>query len=359
MEHSLLTPHNITLKKQGIPYSRIRHLAKGKRYYDANLQEGFSGDDDLKEIHAMEDSLQTLSPEQVDLRVIADFCCIWRYDYPQRVHDICAIIGGDRKTALRLHYQVCTRRREEFISYATALKGWLTDRPPDDAGFFNAGSGETVKKVYGFLGKKDPLKAMLAERTYIGFSNRVLNCTFWGTLHDQPEVNLYPCHAQQLPDGWPGRMSELEFAIQKELGRSARDFLCEVGGAAEPACHFKFMRRVDILVSSIGALKWRGNLPPKEAGITGRRKLTRRYLDVLEQYWSGKSLTQTDVETEEIRERLFSLLGPHDDLKKWLVACLWKNIKDQTVYSAYPMKRWVEFVRIGEDYIQELAAKGA
>ncbi len=347
MEHTLLTPHNIALT-EGIPYRIIRHLSKGQRFYDANLDYYPEDNEDLRAINEMEENLGGLSPEQADLRVVADFCCIWRYDYPQRVYDICSIIGGSSHTALRLHYQICPHRRRELTDYAEALKNWLEDKLLED------GAGQTCKKVYHFLGAKDPLKSMLAERTYLGLSARFLNCSFWGNIVQGDPVSLSPCNAQQLPQNWHQRMDELESMIRKQMGHEAGNFLCDVGGSAEPACHFKFIRRIDILVSSIGCLKWRGNLPPKDENIRGRRQITQTYLDILEKYWTGNNKLGSDKQDSKVEQELFMFLGKPDDLKKWLVACLWKNIKNQTLFHAYPMKRWVEFVRIGEEYIKAL-----
>ncbi len=353
MEYSLLSPHNIILKKQGIPYNIIEHLIINRKFHDSNLQKGFGIDKDLKEINHMEEMLGNLAAEQIDRRIATDCCCIWRYDYPQRVHDICALIGGRPHTATRLHYQVCPARRQEFIDYADALQGWLRDIPPDDDCYSSAAQA-TIQKVYQFLGAKDPLKELLVERTYYGLSARFLNCSFWGNNADGSETHLYPYTAQQLPADWPRKMAALEQSIQEEMGSGSADFLCEVGGAAEPACHFKFIRRVDILVSSIGCLRWRGNLPPKDGTVKGRRQLTRLYLDILEKYWRGTQVTPTDSERQQLQSELFELLGEPSDFKRWLVASLWKSIRNQTEYSAYPMRRWVEFVRIGEEYLAHL-----
>jgi len=51
---------------------------------------------------------------------------------------------------------------------------------------------------------------------------------------------------------------------------------------------------------------------------------------------------------------IYELLGKQDEFKIWLVACLWKNIKNQTQTHSYPMKRWAEFVRIGETYLDSI-----
>ena len=352
MEHSLLTPRDIILKNNGIPFSIITHLLKDGRSYDHNLKNGLGYNSDLNIINKMEKNLSTLTAEQIDKRAVADFCCIWRYDYPERVYDICKIIGGGDNMALRLHYQISPQRRQEFIDYAEALKGWLEDISPNNSSHFRPGSEATVNKVYGFLGTKDPLKKMLVERTYIGLSLRFLNCSFWGSNNPEKEVNLFPNTAQQLPDNSYQRMLQMETRISKEMGPSARDFLIDVGGSSEPACHFKFIRRVDILVSSIGCLKWRGNLPEKDGNIKGRRKITALFLNILEKYLKNDNYDENyECETEK---KVFDLLGKSDEFKRWLVACLWKNIKNQTQTHSYPMKRWAEFVRIGEKYLDSI-----
>lgn len=351
MEDMLLSPHSIKLGKQGIPYGLITHLVKGSRFYDVNLRQGFGGDSDLAQIHELEKDAGPLSPEDEQRRIAADFCCIWRYDYPERVHDICSIIGGSTHTALRLHYQVSPGRRQEFIDYAEALKGWVHDVPPDRVPGYGGGGRTTIDKVYGFLGAPDPLKSLLAERTYYGLARRSLNCTFWGCNEREPVTALTPHHPQELAPAWRERMAALEHDIHQRMGRGASDFLCDVGGSAEPACHFKFVRRVDILVSSIGCLRWRGNLPAKDGAISGRRALTRSYLAALENYWRGAAL---DADDQKRADALAAVLGEPTGMKRWQVACLWKSIKDQTDYHAYPMRHWVDFVRIGEDYIERL-----
>jgi hypothetical protein len=351
MEEMLLAPHGIALSRQGIPLSLIRHLVKSGKFYDENLRQGYSADPDLSAIHELESALGPLSLGDEERRIAADFCCIWRYDYPDRVHDICSIIGGSKHTALRLHYQVSTSRRQELIDYAEALKGWVHDVAPQDVPGYAPAGKQTIDKVYAFLGTKDPLKSMLAERTYYGLASRSINCSFWGFNAKEAATPLAPHNPQDLPGTWHERMAYLENTINREMGRAARDFLCDVGGSAEPACHFKFIRRIDILVSSIGCMKWRGNLPPKDGAVSGRRRITAAYLAALEHYWRG---TPVDYDDQDLADRLAALLGSPTDLRRWLVACLWKSIKNQTRYQAYPMRHWVDFVRIGEDYIDRL-----
>lgn len=325
-------------------------LVQGSRYHDENLRSGYGRDPVRDEINRREAALGGLSEAQVALRIAADFCCIWRYDYPERVRQICALIGSRPAQGLRLHYQICPQRRQLLMEYAASLAGWLQEKAIED---YKVAERTTAEKIYAFLGNKDALKALLVERTLIGLSLRALNCSFWGNDGFADTTPLMPFHASELKPDAPRRMANLERDILREMGTAGNNFLCDVGGSAEPACHFKFIRRIDILLSSIGCMRWRGNLPPKDPSVSGRRRMTQTVLAVLEEYWNGGRQCADD-EAEPLRAELFEALGEPDDLKRWLVASLWKNISDQTTYHAYPMRHWVDFVRIGEQYLDRL-----
>jgi len=350
MEHSLLRPHTC-VQTCGIPFNNALRLLKSGKYYDHNIQAGFGSDKALTEINRLQTKLDPLTDEQLARRVAADFCCIWRYDYPENVRRICEIIGGSTHTQMRLHYQVSPARRSEFIDYAQTLRGWYEDKAADDTAYFGTTDPAMIAKVYAMLGERDPLKRKLVERTYWGLASRVMNCSFWGDNTREPETDLEPFTVHPLTSGWQSRMHSLESEIQREMGPTAHDFLCDVGGSSEPACHFKFMRRVDILVSSIGCLRWRGKLPPKDDVISGRRQITQDILTVLENYWRDKPLREDSPDISELRDELFGLLGEKDDFKRWLAGSLWANISVQTGRHAYPMKRWVELVQIAENFL--------
>ena len=80
MEDMLLSPHSMTLGRQGIPFGLITQLVKSGRFYDENLRQGYGGDSDLAAIHELEKSLGSISADDEERRIAADFCCIWRYD---------------------------------------------------------------------------------------------------------------------------------------------------------------------------------------------------------------------------------------------------------------------------------------
>ncbi|KPJ58272.1 MAG: hypothetical protein AMJ42_03570 [Deltaproteobacteria bacterium DG_8] len=354
------------LEGKGIPYRYVYHLLHGTKksektldkhlenqyFHDANLI-GYgwdSSDQEIKEINEMEFHLGSLPHEILDLRAMVDFCCIWRYDYPERIHQICRAIGGSGDTVGRCHYQIGTDKRDELTAYARALKKWLgKDGNGKEISLKESKMEEEIKlKVFNMLGKREELKELLVDRTLLGLVSRNIDCSFFGSDKELKPVNIYPCHALNLPEDLRSRMRVLESEIKKRLGGKTYDFLCEVGGA-EPPCHFKFIRRLEILIGSIGCLKWRGYLPPKDSKVSGRRYLTKKYLAVLHSYCTNGELESgwnDDASYYELRKELFSALGERSTFKRWLVASLWKNIQNQTRYQAFTMKRWVEFVQI-------------
>lgn len=362
------------LKGKGIPYRYVYHLLcgtkKSRKELDKHIEDHYfhdenligygwdSSDKEIKEINEMELRLGSLPSEILDLRAMVDFCCIWRYDYPERIHHICRAIGGRGSTVSRCHYQVGTDRRDELRVYARALEKWLGKGGDEKAvSFKNRKMEEEIElKVFNMLGEKKELKELLVERTLLGLISRHIDCSFFGSDKEGKPVSLYPCHALSLPEELSSRMGALESDIRKRLGGKAYDFLCEVGGA-DPPCHFKFIRRLEILIGSIGCLKWRGYLPPRDSKISGRRQLTKRYLSVLHSYYTNSALEgewDRDDSCQGLRNELFEALGESTPFKRWFVASLWKNIKNQTQYQAFTMKRWVEFVQIIRSHISSI-----
>jgi hypothetical protein len=349
----------------GIPYDAVYHLLDGTRkidkkhdrddgnyYHDENIRGyGVRGPDhEVQEINRMELQLGDLSPAVRDLRTMIDFCCIWRYDYPERVHQICRAIGGGADMLGRCHYQVGTDKRDELTAYALAMQKWLGMK--GSVKNFPAGVHALQEKiderVFSMLREREGLKDLLVERTLTGLCARHIDCSFFGSNGSGKPVEVFPDHALTLGRDWHERMRTLESAIQGKLGGRSYDFLCEVGGA-EPPCHFKFIRRLEILIGSIGCLSWRGYLPPKDSRVSGRRELTQRYLAALHAYWADESAGDARGEDDQYRslkEALFNDLGEPELHKRWLIASLWKNIKNQTLYQAFTMKHWVDFVQI-------------
>jgi hypothetical protein len=256
---------------------------------------------------------------------------------------------------------VGTDKRDELTAYVRAMITWLgkTEDYSESVSIDSDLQKAIEQRVNDMLGERESLKDILVERTLLGLGSRHIDCSFFGSRGDGKPVKVFPSYVLDLDRDWRSRMRMLEQEIQREMGSDAFDFLCEVGGA-EPPCHFKFIRRLEILLGSIGCLTWRGNLPPKDGKVSGRRQVTQDYLSVLGAYWSDSTLDSggNDHTVQDLQSELVDALGEPQPFKKWLVASLWKNIKNQTEHQAFTMKHWVEFVQIMRDRMSGLHDEG-
>jgi len=355
-----------SLTGDGIPYHLVYHLLEGsprpirsspaqnKRFYDANLLwREVSKDLEIQEINSLEMKIGQVTPFILDLRTMVDFCCIWRYDYPDNFLSICRVIGEMKAYPARCHYQIGIERGRELNAYASALLNWIKG----EQSFTTEQEREITAEVFKILGIRNQLKEKLVERTYLGLINRHIDCSFFGYDSTKTKVTISPFSSQRLTYDWQSRIHELEREIMREMGSEGYNFLGEPGGV-EPPCHFKYIRRLLILIGSIGVLKWRGYVPPIDPKMKGRRELTHSYLTTLESFFKRKGISheKLDKQEEDLREKILKSLGESDTIKKWLAFSLWKNLKNQTLYQAYTMKRWIEFGRIKDSYIRNLLA---
>jgi len=108
------------LEGKGIPYRHVYHLLYGTKksndqyFHDENLEgQGWgSSDKEIQKINEMESQLGDLQTEILDLRTMVDCCCIWRYDYPARVHLICSRSGLERVEIKRKYHLKVVKRRK-------------------------------------------------------------------------------------------------------------------------------------------------------------------------------------------------------------------------------------------------------
>jgi len=359
----------IALRGKGIPYHLVYHLLEGtpkpvkpspgqsKKFHDANLLwRGTIDDREIDDINDLEMKTEGLTPSLLDVRAMVDFCCIWRYDYPENLLSICRAIGEMKTYPVRCHYQVGTERGEELKAYSSALKHWIEGEKVSST----EREQEITAEVFRILGTRNPLKEKLAERTYLGLVNRYFDCSFFGYDPSETRVSIFPFFSQARSSNLQNRIYELEREITREMGGESYNFLGEVGGV-EPPCHFKYIRRLLILIGSIGSLKWRGYSPPMDPRMKGRRELTRLCLTALESFFREIEIkvdSALEKQQKKLMNNIIASLGKPDILKKWLAFSLYKNVKNQTLYQAYTMKRWVEFVRIKDSYLSNLSASG-
>ena len=201
----------------------------------------------------------------------ANYVYWFEYDFPDNLVSACYAIGTGRPQRMGLCLHISPDRWREILHYIVAVQQWLGDQRPVP----EALEQNKVTTLQSLLGTPTKGRVMLA-RLYLstlleqllfrvspgqlsgdgtteeGFYDSTPTWNEFGTeRHGQEHRDnnfIYECSKvlhQEIPDS-PFQVDELLKGILQE---------------SQPPCGQRFLRYQDIRLASIGALKWRGNLP--------------------------------------------------------------------------------------------------
>ena len=214
------------------------------------------------------------SPDTDTLAVIvqASLVCRFHGHHEHNLLQTCAAIGQGAPTAIYIHRQVSPERWNETNAYVIGVQAWLgldTPPPPEI-------DKRRVDTIVEWLGPDHPAKRCLGElflsRLIEHIWNTDLACVAAGKSSSQPEYCDFGRWYLRR-DGGQYATGDREAYREKLLSR-ARELLPVpeddkhgnpggIGiGLMNPLCMHRSARRLDIQLTSIGALERRGNLPP-------------------------------------------------------------------------------------------------
>ena len=359
------------LGNRGLPLGVLSHLLCGTEiligvgyYHDANLCGVVEGkanppDDEVKRINSMEENLLPLSNDLVELRTQIDLCCVWRYDFPQNLEEVLNAIGRGEATFIRMHSQIDPERRNEIMSFGRALRGWLDGKDAKEL------SGEwderVVSWIYDILGELSELKELLVEKACLTLGDRCLDCSFWGLITGDSEINLQPDHSESIPEDWRNRVKCLNKRAQQVLpdAKNWRD----LNGGPNPPCHFKFMHRLRTGILSIGRGRWLGGKVPGSESFSDRKAKVAEIAEMLGCWVKGVPFDIAMGERRgpsDIARNVYELLGEQNPEKEWLVESLRYNIEHQRGregYDSFSMQRWIEYGDIKNSLLEQLVKR--
>ena len=280
----------------------------------------------------------------------ASHFCWYEVEYTQDYLDVCRAIGTGKPTSLYLCRQVTPKRWVEINSYVAGVQRWLgvTEPLPREA------NKRKIQQVGSWLGQRTPQKEALAElyvcHLIVDHLQRLSLAKLSGS--DDPETDRY---VDFTP--WYRSIGGTRFTVEDRdhlidrLTKRVREVMSDTPGESEelvtnilkisqPPCQHRFSRYQDIKVSSVGALKWRGVVPP-DSEVPKHAA----------QDWFEKAslegwLADNPPETKPAQE-LFAALGTPTERKKAIVrdffygpheSVLWdwleKNAHDRGITAA-------------------------
>jgi hypothetical protein len=295
-----------------------------------------------EKVEQFESRFGVVSGDLLGVLAQAAFLCWHNVEIRRNLFALCAAIQTGRPTAHYYHCQITARRWNEMHTYLMGIQRWLGVKhalPPEiDPG--------QVEQIGTWLGERAPVKQALTELLLIRLVDDLLNYmsfahfeggrggeeaaysdfSTWYRAHDGTPYAvartrddsrgpfadpLFSERADKLADLVRESMSSLDDAEQ---------LISSLKRQTQPPCMHRLPRYLDVQITSIGALKWRGNLPPDHTPKAEWQAFTAQAQAALK-LWAGNApesaeRANPDNETER---RVYAALGVPTELKQSIV----------------------------------------
>jgi len=240
--------------------------------------------------------------------IVALEICNWNLE--ESILELCSAIGEKQPTSIPIGHMasISEDRWRQVWAYYLTLRNWL---PCLGAHGHEAllrqcdPDGAIQKHILGMLGERTDLKELYVER--------VCHClVFW--------LGGYYADGSAQRVGHDAAVSAVEEEIRRHdpEGQILNTMKEEGNGRLQP-CGHKAFRRYDIILSSIGAGKWRGAMPMRGTDGFDRVANLEKYLSPIEDWIEGPASPGGEgALAEDIRSRL----GETEGAKVFLAALL-------------------------------------
>ncbi|MAF12854.1 hypothetical protein CMK11_20585 [Candidatus Poribacteria bacterium] len=252
----------------------------------------------------------------------AAYNCWFHVEYRENLREMCRAIGEGRPTSLALCGQVTASRRAVTDAYVVGLRGWLGHGLPPTPDL----DADTVRRVGGWLGADHPAKRALVDLLLRALVDQMASGAHVSVLADGAQTpGEKPCpdlSTYLRADGARYTLSDAELVSRRKADAArhmpsqedAEALIAGVLSESQPPCMHRYTRYLDIKIASIGALRWRGALPPDEGSKARWESFWRDAEDALRSWVDGERRA-TDIATE-----LYALLREPTDDRRAIVS---------------------------------------
>jgi hypothetical protein len=252
-------------------------------------------------------------------QIVALEICNWNLE--ESVLALCGAIGAGEPAELKVGHlaSVADERWKKVWAYYLTLRNWLPSggRSGYEALLRTRDPGGAVQEhILAMLGERDELKELYVERL-------CLCLEFW-------LGGFYPTGSAQMK-ALEAAVAAVEGEIRKRDagGEILEAFALGGDGKLQP-CHHKMFRRYDIIISSVGAGKWRAVMPRRGTDGLERAALLDEYLEPIEAWVAGGA---EKAPGGDLAGRIHELLGERDDVKIFLASLLASLLRAQQLYA--------------------------
>ncbi len=270
----------------------------------------------LRELWESAQPLNSLSRKIVEQTQALEIC---NYRLEESILSLCAAIGKNQPSQSPIGHMasVSDERWKKVWAYFFALKAWLPSQAPDGYNTLLSicdPQGEIEKRLWGFLGDKTSLKELYVERFSLCLQRWLSGNPVDGSAQTQSHMASVSLLEDEIRKQDPERRVVPEVILQDD------------GEGRLQPCNHKAFRRYDLIISSIGALKWRATMPRRGTDGIERARVLNQYLSPIESWLEG---LHGEPNHEGTGRKIHSSLGPPNPTKRFLAAFLVSVLRPQ------------------------------
>ena len=245
--------------------------------------------------------------------------CNWNLE--NSIMSICKAIGENKAPKIPIGHlkSITIERWKKIWAYYLALRIWLPSLGINGYEILQNlcdPDRSVKKKIYELLDERNRLKELYVERI-------CLMIEFWIGGYYSGESPQLIAHRAAVK------------AIEKEILNKNPDSLIlkalksEGDGRLQP-CNHKAFHRYDIIISSVGAGKWRATIPRKGTNGLKRAALLEPYLQAIRS-WIKDYKNNEEGDGDKLFQKINTLLGEPNDKKKFLASLLISLLQPQQI----------------------------
>lgn len=241
-------------------------------------------------VRQFEERFGTIDEDTLGVLAQAAYFCWTNHQLELNMFELCRALSTGEPTSLFYHCQITAERWIEMHAYVVGVQRWIgiTLEVPEEI------NTEKANEVVAWLREPNTTRVALARLFLTQLIDDLLNYVSLAKLCNRPgtKEEMYPdftkwyfmedgrCYATPhnlaSADGrrftWnnksmAGFVEELKQIVRNEMSSATQDqeeLIASILKESQPPCMHRFSRYQDIKIASIGALKWRGNLPPDD-----------------------------------------------------------------------------------------------
>jgi len=258
-------------------------------------------------------------------QIISLEICNWRLE--ESILVLCTAIGTKKPVLSKIgHMASMTEERWKRIwAYYYTCRNWLSQGMMSgyDITLKACDPDKAVKNhVVGMLGEMSELKRLCVERFCLCLEFMIGGQCSCDPILAKAHDAAVKAIEKQITRLDPEASMLRGFMFNKQYSTYAGLSLC----------HHKLFRRLDIILSSIGAGTWRATMPMR--GIDGfeRADIVERFLVPIE-FWIDMRDKPNVPAKDELFQRIQTLLGKSDSQKKFLASILVSLLRAQQLYA--------------------------